>query len=90
MILGRVTGSVVSTHKLPALAGRKLLLVQPVDKEGNPTGKKLVAMDSVQAGTGDLVLVCDEGNSARTILGDKYAPVRTMIVGIVDEVRIEV
>ncbi len=86
MVLGRVVGTVVSTMKHEKLAGLKLLTVQPVDPEGRPAGKRLVALDSVQAGRGDLVLVCDEGNSARLILGDSLAPARTMVVGIVDAV----
>lgn len=87
MILCRVAGTVVSTLKHPVLKGHKLLLMQPVDPDGNRAGKKFIALDSVQAGPGDLVLVCDEGNSARTILNDREAPVRTMVVGIVDEVQ---
>ena len=89
MILGRVVGTVVSTAKHAKLVGRAMLVVQPVSPEGAPAGKRLIALDSVQAGAGDLVLVCDEGNSARTILGDSLAPVRAMVVGIVDEVSME-
>lgn len=90
MILGKVVGTVVSTVKHEKLIGHKLLTVQPVDPSGEPRGRRIVALDSVQAGAGDLVLVCDEGNSARTILGDSMAPVRTMIVGIVDRVTREI
>jgi ethanolamine utilization protein EutN len=87
MILGRVEGTVVSTHKHKAYLGMTILVVQPVDPEGKAVGKTFLAVDRVQAGTGDLVLVNDEGNSARMILGDLKAPIRTVIVGIVDAVE---
>jgi microcompartment protein CcmK/EutM len=90
MILGKVLGTVVATVKLEIYAGYKLLIVQPVDPEGNPLGKTLLAIDTVQAGAGDTVLVIDEGNSARLIIDDPMAPVRSVIAGIVDEVRREV
>ncbi len=86
MILGKVIGSVVSTVKHEALVGRTLLLVQPVDPVGAKRGKVLLAVDTVQAGPGDQVLVLDEGNSGRMILEDSMAPVRTVVVGIVDTV----
>ena len=89
MTLGRIVGTVVATQKHGALAGHKLMIVQPVDPGGGALGSRLVALDTVQAGVGDTVLVCDEGNSARTILGDKMAPIRTMIVGIVDEIVVD-
>lgn len=86
MTLGRVMGTVVATAKHPVLAAHKLLMVRPLDGKGLPRGSSLVALDMVQAGVGDTVLVLDEGNSARTIMADTTAPVRTVIVGIVDSV----
>ncbi|HEB10602.1 MAG TPA: hypothetical protein ENI06_05240 [Spirochaetales bacterium] len=86
MVLARVTGTVVSTMKLEVLEGYKILIVQPLNDRLNPAGKSLLAIDTVQAGTGDTVLVLDEGNSARMILGNPTAPVRTLVVGIVDAV----
>jgi len=88
MILAKVIGHVVSTIKLDVFKGFKLLLVQPVDADGKPKGKVLLVLDTVQAGIGDMVLVMDEGNSARAIVGDSFAPIRSLIVGIVDEVRL--
>lgn len=88
MFLGRVKGTVVSTIQHPKLDGRRLLLVERVDAAGRPTGASVIALDSVQAGLGETVLVVDEGNSSRQILDDKEAPVRTMIVGIVDQVSV--
>jgi microcompartment protein CcmK/EutM len=86
MTLGRVIGTVVSTVKLEALSGYKILMVQPVDPQGEDVGAVTLALDSVQAGVGDTVLVIDEGNSSRMIVGDSMAPIRTMVVGIVDRV----
>jgi len=88
MILAKVIGHVVSTIKLSIFKGFKLLLVQPVDADGKPKGKVLLVLDTVQAGIGDIVLVMDEGNSARIVVGDSFAPIRSLIVGIVDEVRL--
>ena len=89
MILGKVIGNVVSTIKCQDYAGYKLLVVQPVDHAGTPKGKSVLAVDTVQAGVGDTVLVLDEGGSARVILdAPDFRTVRTVIVGIVDEVAI--
>ena len=88
MTLGRVIGTVVSTVKLEALSGYKILMVQPVDPQGEDVGAVTLALDSVQAGVGDTVLVIDEGNSSRMIAGDSMAPIRTMVVGIVDRVDV--
>jgi microcompartment protein CcmK/EutM len=91
MTLGRVVASVVSTEKHEHYVGHKLLMVQPVDAVGKPSGKPLLAVDGVQAGVGDLVLVVDEGGSARIVVGDEKAvTIRTAICGIVDEIDIEV
>lgn len=86
MVLARVTGTVVSTMKHEVLKGHKILIVQPLNDRLDPAGRSLLAIDTVQAGTGDTVLVLDEGNSARLILDDPTAPVRTVVVGIVDAV----
>ena len=89
MTLARVVGNVVATEKHPHYHGRKILAVQPVDPEGKPKGRSLLAVDGVQAGIGDLVLVVDEGGSARAVLGDEGATtVRTVICGIVDRIDV--
>ena len=87
MILGKVIGNVVSTIKLPIYQGYKILIVQPVNNKEEPQGESVLALDTVQAGVGDTVLVIDEGNSSRLIMNNSTAPVRTMIVGIVDAVK---
>jgi microcompartment protein CcmK/EutM len=90
MTLARVVASVVSTEKHAHYKGRKILVVQPVDPAGKPKGRSLLAVDGVQAGTGDLVLVVDEGGSARAVIGDESAlTVRTAICAIVDHVDVE-
>ena len=89
MILGRVTGSVVSTIHHSIVDGRKLLLAERLDQNGKPTGGYLIALDGIVAGRGETVLILDEGNGARQILDDANAPVRSIVVGIVDEVNLE-
>jgi len=87
MILGKVIGNVVSTIKLPVYQGYKILIVQPVNDREESQGESVLALDTVQAGVGDTVLVIDEGNSSRLIMNNSTAPVRTMIVGIVDAIK---
>jgi len=87
MILAKVIGQVVSTVKLKVFKGFKLLIVQPLDADEKPKGKSMLVVDTVQAGIGDVVLVIDEGNSARIVIGDALAPIRSVIVGIVDEIQ---
>jgi ethanolamine utilization protein EutN len=85
MHVARVVGELVATIKHHDLQGQKLLLVQPVTPAGATTGRVAIAVDSVQAGPGDLVLVADEGNSAAQVLRRSRGSVRTVIVGVVDE-----
>ncbi|HER25100.1 MAG TPA: hypothetical protein ENO17_08645 [Candidatus Atribacteria bacterium] len=87
MILGKVIGNVVSTIKLPIYQGYKILIVQPVNDQEELQGESVLALDTVQAGVGDTVLVIDEGNSSRLIINNSTAPIRTMIVGIVDTIN---
>ena len=87
MKLCRVVGNVVASVKHPAYAGQRLLIVQPIDEAGHDAGASLLAVDTVQAGPGDRVLVMREGNGVRQILGmGANVPIRSLIVGIVDEV----
>lgn len=87
MILGRVIGTVVSTIQHPFYSGKKQLIVAAILPDGSFDGDKyIVAVDTVGAGEGQTVLIEDEGNSARQIIGDPSAPVRSLIVGIVDGV----
>ena len=87
MILARVTGTVWSTVQNAHLNGARLLVVRPVDRRERPTGKPLVAVDRVDAGVGDLVLVNKEGGAARLLLRDERSPVQALIVAVVDRVQ---
>jgi ethanolamine utilization protein EutN len=88
MKVGKVIGTVVSTVKHSSLSGQKLLIVLPLHPDGKSAGNSVLAIDTVQAGMGDTVLLMEEGNSARMILGQSMGPVRSVIAGIVDSVEI--
>ena len=88
MYIGQVAGTVVATIKHEAFAGRKLLLVERLDLDGQPTADYDICVDAARAGVGDRVLVLDEGNGARQVLGLKTAPIRAVVVGVVDEVAL--
>ena len=87
MFLAEVVGTVVSPVQIPVLDGRKLLLLRPVGPDGKPAGKTRIGIDRAQAGVGDRVLVIDEGQSGRQLIGEPKAPVKTIVVGIVDYVE---
>ncbi len=89
MILGRMIGSVVSTIHHPVVEGRKLLVAERLDPTVRPTGGYIIAIDAIGAGQGETVLILDEGNGARQILDDPDAPVRSIVVGVVDAVELE-
>ncbi|MFO0974638.1 MAG: EutN/CcmL family microcompartment protein [Phycisphaerae bacterium] len=88
MILGVVRGRLYSTIHHPFYGGRRMLIVDRIRPDGSPDGGYLVAVDSVGAGAGETVLVIDEGNSARQVVGDKQAPLRSIIIGIVDDIHV--
>jgi ethanolamine utilization protein EutN len=87
MLLAKIVGTVVATRKDPRLVSNKLLVVRPVDPHGKIDGGYLVAIDTVDAGVGETVLVVS-GSSARMAAGLKDCPVDAAIVGIVDAVEI--
>ena len=88
MILARVHGTVVATRKDERLVSSKLLIVRPVDPSGQLEGNYFVAVDTVDAGAGETVLVVS-GSSARMAAGLKDCPVDAAIVGVVDQVEVE-
>ena len=87
MILGKVVGEIVSDLKIEDYKSLKMLIVQPIDPEGNPTGKTTLAVDGVQAGVGDTVVIMDEGGSARMLLEEpEIFTIRAVVAGVVDHV----
>ena len=88
MVIGKVVGTVVTTISHPAYKHRRLLVVQPLSLAGEAEGD-FIALDNCHAGIGDTVLVNREGGGARQVLDIKDAPVRSVIVGIVDSVYIQ-
>ena len=87
MRLCRVIGNVVATEHHPAYDGYTLLLVQPETPEGEKANSTFIAVDSVQAGPGDRVLVLSEGSGVAQVLKAPRGPIRSVIVGIVDAVE---
>ena len=87
MLLARVTGTVVATRKDERLVSNKLMIVRPVDPSGKLEGSSLVAVDTVDAGVGETVLIVS-GSSARMASGLKDCPVDAAIVGIIDTIQV--
>ena len=87
MILAKIVGTVVATRKDPRLVSNKLLVARPIDPRGKAEGHYVVAVDTVEAGVGETVLIVS-GSSARMASGLKDCPVDAAIVGIVDTVQI--
>jgi ethanolamine utilization protein EutN len=85
MILARVAGRITSTIHHRDLTGRKLLVCDKLDARGEPAGGYVIAIDLVGAGAGETVIILDEGNGARQLIGVKDMPVRSVVVGIVDD-----
>lgn len=88
MILGKVCGAIHSTINHAFYENKRLLVVDRLDLNKKSTGNYLIAVDSVDAGMGETVLVIDEGNSARQVVENNTAPIRSIIVGVIDEVSI--
>ena len=84
MLIGRVVGNLVATQKNAKLEGTKLLLVQPLDLAGEPRGSAVLAIDGVDAGVGDRVLLIQDGRSAQLVLGRGIAAVDAAVIGVVD------
>src|SRR4029453_2191835 len=87
MLLGKIVGTVVATRKDPRLVSNKLLVVRPMDPRGKAEGAYLVAVDTVDAGIGETVLIVS-GSSARMASGMKDCPVDAAIVGIIDHIEV--
>ncbi len=91
MILAKVVGNIVSDHKIEDYKSLKMLILQPIDPDGNPKGKTTLAVDNVQAGVGDTVLMMDEGGSARMLMEEpEIFTIRSVVAGIVDRINRDV
>ena len=90
MLIGRVVGEVVATQKHASHVGRKALLVQPLNLDGTDDTRKepVVALDAVDAGEGDRVLLVTEGFSAMTAVGRPESPIDAAVVGVIDLIEI--
>ncbi len=86
MLIGRVIGNVVATQKAPSHEGRKILVVQPLNLDGSDRGEAVLALDAVDAGVGDRVLVVTEGFSAMTAVERPNSPIDMAVVGVIDSV----
>ena len=88
MIIARVVGNVIATQKQQSHEGKKILLIQPLDLEGQPSGDVFVALDAVDAGIGDRVLAVQEGFSAMTSVGHVESPIDAAVIGVIDLVEL--
>jgi microcompartment protein CcmK/EutM len=79
----------VATQKHSSHAGRKILLVQPLNLDGSPRGVPLVALDAVDAGVGDRVLLTTEGYSAMTSVGRPNSPIDSAVIGFIDQIDLD-
>jgi len=89
VIIARVVGNIVASQKQASHEGKKILLVQPLDLEGQPMGDAFAALDAVDAGVGDRVLAVQEGFSAMTSVGHIEAPIDAAVIGVIDLVEME-
>lgn len=89
MLIGRVTGEVWATQKAPSHDGRKILYVQPLNLDGSDKGQPILALDAVDAGVGDRVLVVTEGFSAMTAVERPNSPIDMAVIGVIDTVDLE-
>jgi ethanolamine utilization protein EutN len=88
MLIARVIGELVATQKHASHVGRKLLLVQPLNLDGSDRGDAVIALDAVDAGVGDKVLVVAEGVSAMTTVGRPHSPIDMAVVGFIDHIEL--
>ncbi len=89
MRLARIIGTVVSTVHHPAYDDKRVMLCQPLSPSGEPDGAQVVALDRVDSGPGDVVLIVKEGTGVRQLFGETQFAVRSVIVGVVDSVTVD-
>ncbi len=88
MLIAQVVGDLSATQKHPSHEGLKLLLVQPLNLDGSPRGNPYVAVDSVNAGIGDKVLLTTDGFAAFTSVGQSMTPIDAAVVGVIDSIEL--
>ncbi len=88
MLIGRVVGDIVATQKHLSHEGRKILMVQPLNLDGSDRGDVVLALDAVDAGVGDRVLVVGEGWSAMTAVERPQSPIDMAVIGVIDTVNL--
>jgi ethanolamine utilization protein EutN len=88
MLIGRVIGDVVATQKDASHRGRKILVVQPLQLDGSDRGDPVLALDSVDAGVGDRVLLATEGFSSMTAVGRPHSPIDMAVIGVIDHIEL--
>ena len=88
MLIARVIGELVSTHKHKSHVGRKALIVQPLDLDGTDRGDAVIAFDAVDAGVGDRVLLSTDGYAASSAVGRPQSPIDMAVIGFIDQVEI--
>jgi microcompartment protein CcmK/EutM len=86
MLIGRIIGDVVATQKAPSHEGHKILVVQPLNLDGTDRGDPVLALDAVDAGIGERVLLTTEGFSAMTAVGRPNSPIDAAVIGVIDSV----
>jgi ethanolamine utilization protein EutN len=89
VLIARVVGEVVATQKHPSHKGRKALLVQPLNLDGTSRGDPVIALDAVDAGVGDRVLLTTEGFSAMTSVGRPQSPIDMAVIGFIDSIDLD-
>jgi len=87
VIIARVVGSVIATQKQKSHEGKKILLIQPLDLDGEPMGDVVVARGAADAGVGDRVLAVQEGFAAMTSVGHTDSPIDAAVIGVIDMVE---
>ena len=88
MLIGRVIGDIVATQKHPSHEGRKILLVQPLNLDGSDRGDAVLALDAVDAGVGDRILLATDGWAASSATGRPQSPIDMAVIGFVDQIDI--
>ena len=88
MLIGRVIGEVVATHKHASHEGRKVLVVQPLNLDGSDRGDAVLALDAVDAGVGDRILLATDGWAASSAVGRPLTPIDMAVIGFIDQIEV--